>query len=516
MTSISKSHLWGKMQDYYSNIGLGAWSDEVVPMQISSNKSLAAAYANVILAHINDYYTANPQAKDNIEPFHIVEVGAGHARLSFYIVKQLMELLPIFGYPLNSIKYIVTDIAPINVQAWEEHSAFNQFMQDGIVDTAIFNAMTDTSLALRQSGLVLQANSLQKPVFMIGNYLFDSLANDGFQAQSGQLLEAQIKIKSSADWKEYFDKAKFEFTYSPVATNYYNDQELDKILADYVAHFNPEGSFVLPIGGIACMRTVERFSKSPMVLLLADKACADLSQLADLSDPDIASHGGSISMIVNYDALARFTRQKGGTALLMPNSSSDFQVGCFINKDSYPIGHTRHSFMQNFAGASPQDVINICYNEDEIKQKYESLDHILSILNLNHWDPNIFFDLYEIILDKLENETLTMEQNSCFMQNLPLLWSYFFKLEKNNDLAFAIGAIYYAIDEYELANKYYNISLVEFGANADNLYNLAISLQLLEKLEEAKEHALQALSLDPDYSAAQELLDEIQAEFVES
>jgi hypothetical protein len=101
MSSLSKSLLWSKLEEYYNNIGPEAWSDEVVPMQISTNKSLALAYANIILGHINDWFAANKEI--TTEPFHIIEIGAGHGKFSFYIVKALEELFQIYNYPINLI-----------------------------------------------------------------------------------------------------------------------------------------------------------------------------------------------------------------------------------------------------------------------------------------------------------------------------------------------------------------------------------------------------------------------------
>ena len=73
MSSLSKSALWSKMQEYYNNIGPEAWQDELVPLQISSNKHLAYDYAKIIVAQINDWYNSHPTLDKTLEePFHII------------------------------------------------------------------------------------------------------------------------------------------------------------------------------------------------------------------------------------------------------------------------------------------------------------------------------------------------------------------------------------------------------------------------------------------------------------
>lgn len=504
MTSLSKSDLWRKMQEYYNNIGPEAWQDEVVPLQISSNKNLAYDYANVIVAQINDWFTHNPKSN---EPFYIVEIGAGHGKLCFYILKQLAELMANYNLPFNLIKFVMTDIAEKNVQSWFAHPAFKPWLDNGTLDFAVFNAMSDKEIKLQHSGLVLKPGDSKRPIFMICNYLFDSLSHDAFQIRNHKLHEVQIKIDSDADWATYFAKAKFSFDYLPVDTNYYEDPTLNKILAYYCQNLET-GSFVLPVGGIDCIKTVQQFSSEHLVLLIADKGQAMLELFDDLEDPDISEHG-SVSLMVNFDALKSYFEYTNGTAMLMPNQSSDFQVACFCTESRFPMLHTRNAFITAFSGASPQDIVNLCYIDDEINPNFKNLDQLLAILNLTLWDPNTFYDFHEMILDRIDIEEITVEQDKALLSGAKLAWDYFFKLEKNQDLPFALGSLYYALDEYELGLEFFKLSIEQFGENAENLYNMAISYQALEQVNDAKQFAKRTLQVDPSYKEAKELLAEL-------
>jgi hypothetical protein len=487
-------------------MGPDAWQDELIPLQISSNKNLAYDYANIIVAQINDWYAKNPGSSLS-EPFYIIEIGAGHGKFCFYILKQLQELMANFNLPFSLIKFVMTDIAEKNVQSWLEHPAFAPWLANGSLDVAIFNAMSDKSIALKHSGKIIQPGNSQRPIFMICNYLFDSLSHDAFQVRNHKLHEIQIKIDSDADWDTYFAKAKFSFNYVPVDTQYYQDPVLNKILEFYCQTFD-EGTFMIPVGGIDCINTVKQFTTENLVLLLADKGQALLELFDGLEDPDISEHG-SVSLMVNFDALKRYFEYVGGSALLMPNASSDFQVACYSTASKYPMLHTRNAFYTAMSGASPQDIVNLCYIDDEINTNFKNLDQLLAMLNLTLWDPNTFYDLHEQVLEFIDDEDITVEQDKALIAGAKLAWDYFFKLEKNQDLPFALGSLYYALDEYELGLNFFQLSIEQFGENAENLYNMAISYQALDQLNDAKNFANRTLKVDPTYKEAKELLAEL-------
>ena len=77
--SLSKSILWEQMRKYYEQLGPNAWQEDLVPYQITSNKLLAHLYTTLINAAIYEHNRA--------EPFYILELGTGHGKFSFYILK---------------------------------------------------------------------------------------------------------------------------------------------------------------------------------------------------------------------------------------------------------------------------------------------------------------------------------------------------------------------------------------------------------------------------------------------
>ena len=99
---FSQSLIWKLNRDYYQDKGVTAWSEDAVPHQMTSNSKVGKIYAELILAFLKDL-----SAKGKItETVYILELGAGHGRLAFHILKHLQKLEPVLGIELPPYCYI--------------------------------------------------------------------------------------------------------------------------------------------------------------------------------------------------------------------------------------------------------------------------------------------------------------------------------------------------------------------------------------------------------------------------
>ena len=65
---------------YYQTAGLSAWGDSgPVPFEITSNAFIARHYANLALAMLPGVADVG---SDSDQPLYVVELGAGHVRVS--------------------------------------------------------------------------------------------------------------------------------------------------------------------------------------------------------------------------------------------------------------------------------------------------------------------------------------------------------------------------------------------------------------------------------------------------
>lgn len=196
---LRSSLIWRLQRAFYDDRGLTAWSDAVVPNFVTSNSFIAGAYARVVLGLLQDVYGAagsrNP-ATDYAQPVYIVELGAGHGKLGYLVVEALLRYRAFFPATdcMLPFKYVLTDVAATNVEAWLQHPHLVDFMEAGALDVAVFDAERDSELRLRKCGVTLKAGAVANPVVFLANYVFDSLATDAFRIENGALQQGCVSL----------------------------------------------------------------------------------------------------------------------------------------------------------------------------------------------------------------------------------------------------------------------------------------------------------------------------------
>lgn len=197
--ALRSSLIWRLQRAFYEDRGLTAWSDAVVPNFVTSNSFIAGAYARVVLGILQDVYGSagarNP-ATDYAQPVYIVELGAGHGKLGYLVVEALLRYRAFFPATdcILPFKYVLTDVAASNVEAWLQHPHLVDFMEAGALDVAVFDAERDSEIRLRKCGQTLKAGAVANPVVVLANYVFDSLATDAFRIENGELQQACVSL----------------------------------------------------------------------------------------------------------------------------------------------------------------------------------------------------------------------------------------------------------------------------------------------------------------------------------
>lgn len=468
-SSLSKSIIWEKMQEYYEELGPNAWQENLVPYQITSNKLLAHLYVTLIKAHLYN----NPQEK-----FYILELGAGHGKFSYYILKFLEF------FNINNFLYIISDISQQNIDYWQQHPKLQQYILNKKIDFAKYDPSKDNNIYLINAKITIQQKFLNHSVFVIANYIFDTLKHDAFQIKDDQLFATNIIIKHKNISKKSFkfNNLSYSYCHEKINTNYYEQQNYNNILSIYKQQLH-NGSFLLPIGALQAIDNIKKFSDN-VIFLVADKGNTCLSEFTDIENPNIAEHG-SISLMVNFHAIQQFFNIIGGDSILMPNNNSDLQIGCFsTNKVNTLLKITANNILYDI---NPQNLISILYIEDNIT-KWKNLDQILAVLAISKWDPDLFYDLSEQLsnfIDKtINNKNFNVEQEKAILQGIALVWEYFFKLEKNQDLPFVLANIYYSLEKFDLAAKFFKISVEEFGETKEAIYNIKLCQEAAEVINE--------------------------------
>jgi hypothetical protein len=301
-------------------------------------------YAKILNGFFEDCHSGRSEIRlDETKPLYIIELGSGQGKFSFHFFNAIMQLDKKSAFPLKNIVYVMTDFTNSNFEAWQSHPSLKPFFESGQLDAAIFNAVEDHSLTLHQSKVVLTAGSVDNPVVIVANYLFDTLFHDFFHIENSVLQEGLVSTGSTSDETsdplnpDIIGRLDNRYQYSDITPNYYKEEEGDEsylewMLTWYLDFFGEKGingSVFVPLGALRALRRLTALSKQQSLVLSGDKGNANLDSFRDLFDIDIAVHG-SFSVMVNYHAISLWSASHGGISLLDPHESSDLLVNAFI------------------------------------------------------------------------------------------------------------------------------------------------------------------------------------------
>jgi hypothetical protein len=357
---FSASCLWSIQRAYFKYEGMEAWGTGSVPYHITTNPFIARGYAKVILGFLRDNHLLF-SATEGVAPLYIVELGAGSGCLAFHLLDSLIDMLQRVSLKTN-FKYILTDFSLSILEMLREHPQLQQYVEQGILDFALFDAEYHEDLLLMVSGDVLLSTTITQPIILIANYFFDSIPQDCFTIQDSQLMETLLTISSPLPNLE----APIDFTHTPfqleyhhnaISTDYYDDIDFNRILQDYQEQLL-DTTFLFPHTALRCLRYFYNLSKSGFLLLSGDKGYVRKEDLLDREPPGIEPHKGAFSMMVNYHAIGEYIRSQRGIVLDNFQMSADFNVLAFLagpHPRDYP--ETTLAFYDAMQYWSPDDLI---------------------------------------------------------------------------------------------------------------------------------------------------------------
>ncbi len=124
--------------------------------------------------------------------------------------------------------------------------------------------------------------SCANPIIVLANYVLSSLPHDAFCIVDGQLHEVLLTSKSSREIEpDRYDpglvqRCVLKWNSQPVdCTSYYSgpQTEWNKLLKFFAERpeLQTESNFLLPVGALACMKSIQSLSQQPCIWLVADK-----------------------------------------------------------------------------------------------------------------------------------------------------------------------------------------------------------------------------------------------------
>lgn len=498
---FSRSQIWQAQRSFYDKKGAAAWAKEV-PFYITSNPFIAHAYAKIIISFIKDC-----RAQGICDTFYLVELGAGPGLFSFYLLNQLTMMAKDLNWHDLPFCYVMTDFTEKNIEFWQSNHELKEFLAAGSLDFAKIDIENDTSVKLIHSGKTLLSDHSDSPLIVIANYLFDSIIGDIFQVKNGKLYESLVSLSTVAknlkdnapkNWKQ----VKISHAEKPVKNKYYSEQHFDKVLFRYKdllknSHFN------FPSGSLKGLAHLNKIAHGKMLLLSSDKGFVSPRELDGMKFPELDFHG-SFSLMVNYHAISGyFDCLNGDSFLQSPRGglTTNAFVSGFKFKD-LPLTHMALSeCIDNF---SPTDYFNLFEYIEENSAKMD-LEAMAGTLSMSRWDPYVFMRLAEPLTALVEKQS--DEMIDFIFEKIDRVADNFYFVPGCDDVLFAIGVLFYVIDDYTTALYYYHQSLRYFPEeSAETFYNIGLCHFYEKRYKQAATYFEKSLEKDPKSKDAQRML----------
>lgn len=489
---LSKSVLWQIQRTYFEQQGIEAWRKGSVPHYVTSNPYLTHCYARVIAAFLEDV----APTLDSRQPVYLIELGAGSGRMAYHLLQQLLPLTEV------PFQIVLTDFAPNTVAFWRSHPHWQPFVASGRADFALFDATTPAGLTLSHTG---QPLTPLNPLVLLANYFFDSIPQDCFTIQNGQLHEDLLTLAAAQPAADFAAPDLLEqlvpiYDHHPISLPYYHNPPLDQVLGQYLPHVQ-EATFLFPNVGLECLAFFRRLSHDRLLLLTGDKGYHLLADLPGRADPHFNLHG-SFSVMVNYHALATYGRQQGGRAFTPPRRATTLNILALLFGDQ-PYPRTGRAYTQAIGAAGPDDYFSLKKALDR-QATAMNLEEWLAWLRLSHWDGAILFVNFPHWLELVKAAPKRLRPE--IQQAVQAMWNNYYPLgEAGQDLPFCLGMILLEMEDYANALPHFQQSLLWWGPDKFTYYQMALCHLGIGQKEPAQTALVQALSLDPHFDPAGQL-----------
>ncbi|CAM3923770.1 tetratricopeptide repeat protein [Cohnella lubricantis] len=501
---FSEAPIWELQRQYYEEKGLHAWNNDQVPQYITSNPMIGTAYAEIIFGFLQDR-AAKGEVSD---PVLIVELGAGAGRLASHILHTLDGLREDAAIVLPPYRYVMTDLAVKNVEGWRRHAVLQPYIEQGVLDFAVFDAVGDEEIRLTESQTVIRPGDLKQPMLVVANYFFCGIPQELLYIGEGQVYECDVLVErpersDSLSTSEELQRITLQYENRP-APEYEADSYPYREVIDLYKKELEDSHVLFPELGLRCLERLNRLSKAGFLLITADKGDHRLDNWRFAEPPELIYHG-SFSLTANYHAFQYTFEQRGGLALFTPHHYKNLNVGCIFmleNPNSYTNARLAHRrFVQRFG---PDDFFSLKSWVDE-RITTMGLQPILAFWRLGGYDAEFFIQSAKRI------SSLLAEANDEELLDLQLgiqtMWSSYYVMEQGYNLALDIGIVLFEMNSYETARHYLELALrEEEEPDALILYCLAICHLELGSAGEAKSCLQRALELEPGHEEALELL----------
>lgn len=468
---LSDSCLWDKNRTYYARQGVDAWSVGGVPYQVTSNPFVAESFTRLIVS----WMRSRSRNTASETTFQLVELGAGTGQLGWSICKSLHKYE---GLP--SWKYTLTDLSQKNIDTMSNNSRILELSRDVSIETAWFDVEASEPLPIDPG-----------PVVIIATYVFDAIRQDAFEIHNGQLFQTSITLREAIGSPDTLGRLSLLSERTPFTP--YPQDDWNHILLGYQDSLD-NASILFPTAGLQFLeRTIA--ARKDVLLVACDKGYNHQAELEDAAPPLLTEHG-SLSMMVNFDAIGKWTEAQGGLRLHEAPRDVSLVSAAFVFGDSDQLA-IQESFKATFGSFAPGDYFDLHAALNFDGEHELPLSALLALLRLGRFDPRLFYRMSDRLIECIPSAD--PEHLNQLISTAALVLEQVYPIPGTTDLAFPVGLVLYELDQHELAVGAFTASNAWYSDSKEANYNLGLALQALGRTSEAAMAYKRASSLAPGW-----------------
>lgn len=492
---------WNRQREAFEQQGVDAWRLQQPILDMgTTNPNVAYHFAQVVLAMFQDWANLHPNLTERI---YIVDMGAGVGRFAFNMLMAFTDLYQSSLVQLPPYTYVITDITDSVLDFAEQNPRMQPFVEQGVLDFALFDAESSEELVLRHSGRTISPEELNTPLILIGNYFFSSLRRNLFHVMGGELRGVTFRrapklVQDVEDIKLTLGEPRYD-TDSSIR---YADTNLNRIIESYRTSFE-ETHVTIPVTGIACLTRLAALSQAGFCLLSMDGGYAHQGELDGQAVPKIVPYADTFYVKVNYHALLGVFEAEGALTLKTDHNHDELtSVGLLAVEQPDVYSNTQRAFEQYFRRYGPDDIFEmLVLLEQHLDQM--SVEQILGAIRSSRYSPRIF----QLAAPRLAS--LLREQGQFYGRQvlavLPYVEQMNFTIGTKDNLSYSLGVIYFELALLDEAREKFHQALAEGMVIEEVYFALAITNMLMEELHDARDALLKVMALNPENVEAPQL-----------
>ncbi|KAJ0396425.1 hypothetical protein P43SY_007750 [Pythium insidiosum] len=207
--------LWDAQKQFYRELGIRAWSDNIIPFGVSSSSYLARQYARLAVDFLREHAPQKTRSDESTvvppcprTPNCVVwEAASGSCKflhsflIHFYDLVESEDLEARFGIVPC---VVASDLSEQVLASRQAMPCFQRFLADGRLDFAHFDSASFLQgdpekeryrLYLRCQQIDWRVGHDIGPVFFMGNYFVDSLRADAFVVSKSEASVPSFQIR---------------------------------------------------------------------------------------------------------------------------------------------------------------------------------------------------------------------------------------------------------------------------------------------------------------------------------